>query len=161
MTKNEIVVEGIAIRSASRGPMKELDSASISTEIGLEGDFRGKPGPRQVTVLSVESWQAACGDLGTDLPWTQRRANLLIRGTALAETTGAIIQINDVVLEISFETTPCERMEEQHPNLRAALKSDWRGGVCCRVLSGGQVRIGDRGVLEPAPETDSGVKSGS
>ena len=27
--------------------------------------------------------------------------------------------------------------------LQAALKPDWRGGVCTRVIEGGTIRIGD------------------
>jgi len=27
--------------------------------------------------------------------------------------------------------------------LRRALKPDWRGGVCCDVVSGGTIRVGD------------------
>jgi MOSC domain-containing protein YiiM len=34
-------------------------------------------------------------------------------------------------------------MEEQCAGLKAALQPDWRGGVCCRVLRGGAVAIGD------------------
>ena len=53
---------------------------------------------------------------------------------------------------ITDETDPCNRMEEQHAGLQAALGPDWRGGVTCRVVQGGEVTLGDqvRIVEEPA-----------
>jgi MOSC domain-containing protein YiiM len=39
-------------------------------------------------------------------------------------------------------------MEEARVGLLKALAVDWRGGVTCRVLSGGQIALGDAvGVL--------------
>jgi MOSC domain-containing protein YiiM len=57
---------------------------------------------------------------------------------------GAKLVIGDLVLEVTQETQPCHLMDEAHFGLRAALKPDWRGGVCCRVVEGGTIRIGDR-----------------
>ena len=34
-------------------------------------------------------------------------------------------------------------MDAQHQGLTQALKPDWRGGVCCRVMSDGQIKIND------------------
>lgn len=144
----ETTLQAIAIHTAVRGAMNELAEVLVTPECGLEGDMRGKPGRRQVTVLSIDAWQAACRELGTDLPWTLRRANFLVSGVNLAQSAGSQLHIGVVVLEISCETDPCKRMDEQHPGLRQALAPDWRGGVCCRVLTGGTVRLGDHVKLE-------------
>ncbi len=139
---------GIARRERKRAPMQALERASVTGETGVAGDFRGRPGDRQVTVLARESWEAACRELGTEIAWTSRRANLLVEGLALAERAGDRIVIGDTVLEITGETDPCSRMDEASPGLRLALTPDWRGGVCCRVVSGGEIRIGDSVRLE-------------
>ncbi len=123
--------------------MDEHDAIAVSVEAGLDGDFRGRTRGRNVTVLSREGWEAACKALGDELAWTTRRANLLVEGVELPETTGARLAIGDVVLEVSGECAPCERMEEARPGLRDALSTEWRAGVECRVLSGGTVRRGD------------------
>jgi MOSC domain-containing protein YiiM len=143
MATNEGTLEAIALRSASRAPMVEVNKIDVSPELGLAGDGRGKPGARQVTVLSAEAWQRACDTLGETLPWTLRRANLLVRGLPLADTAGARIRIGSIELEVTVETDPCGLMDKQHAGLRAALESEWRGGVSCRVRKGGHARVGD------------------
>jgi MOSC domain-containing protein YiiM len=34
-------------------------------------------------------------------------------------------------------------MEQFHTGLKSALTPDWRAGVCCDVISGGKIQIGD------------------
>jgi MOSC domain-containing protein YiiM len=123
--------------------MQLLDRAEISTATGVACDFRGKSGDRQVTVISVDAWRQVCSELGSEIPWTTRRANLLVDNLELPRQAGAEIRIGDVLLRVTGETDPCSRMEEQCAGLKAALQPDWRGGVCCRVLVGGDVAIGD------------------
>jgi MOSC domain-containing protein YiiM len=133
----------IARKSSKGAPMEELSEARISEAAGLEGDARGQPGSRQITVVATGGWAAACADLGAEVPWTLRRANLLVEGVELPRTAGTWLNIGDVVLEVTGETTPCERMDQEHAGLRAALAPDWRAGCSCRVLSGGDVSVGD------------------
>ncbi len=139
---------GIALRPAPHGPMQETASASITAQGGLADDPRGRPGPRQVTVVAKEAWRDACSELGRELPWTLRRANLLVEGVPLAESTGMRLRIGQALLEITGETRPCHVMDAQQTGLRRALETDWRGGVCCRVLDGGTVALGDDVSLE-------------
>jgi len=132
---------GIAIKPQRLQPMQELATVELSVELGLIGDSCGKPGPRQVTLMTQTAWRAACADLGVDLPWTTRRANLLVDDLPLFQTTGARIVIGDAVLEITGETDPCSRMEKAQQGLFEALRGDWRGGVCCRVVQGGLLAL--------------------
>jgi MOSC domain-containing protein YiiM len=134
---------GIARVRELRAPLEESDNADVSIARGIEGDARGmKPG-RQVTVLFREGWEDACDDVGAALPWITRRANLYVEGIERPRETGGRIRIGDVVLAVAEETRPCELMERAHTGLRRALTPDWRGGVCCNVVSGGAIRVGD------------------
>lgn len=135
---------GIAIKERSRAPMESLKEASVTLENGVNNDFRGKSGNRQVTLLAHESWQAVCQQLGEELPWQTRRANLYIEGIALQQTTGQIIQIGQLKLLITQETDPCKRMREIRDGLFEAMANEWRGGVCCQVVQTGEIKIGDK-----------------
>ncbi len=134
---------GIARREQKRAEMEVLKSAEISEQTGVAKDFRGKPGKRQITVISAEAWAATCEDLGQEIPWTTRRANLLVEDMKLPQRTGDVIEVGSVRLLVTMEVDPCSRMEEQCEGLRAALIPEWRGGVACTVLKGGTVRLGD------------------
>ncbi len=139
-----IKLVSIAKRNESGSPMQEVFSSEISLEEGLRDDAKGKPGLRQITVLSKESWFKTCHDLGVDLPWTSRRANLFITGFEFLPTdVGRTLHIGDVVLEITQEADPCWKMDKEYPGLKEALSSSWRGGVCCKVLQPGQLKAGD------------------
>jgi MOSC domain-containing protein YiiM len=150
---------GIAWRPAHRAPMQTLQSALIAEGGGVEGDHKGKKFPRRgVTLLSREAWEAALADLAKigdagDLPWTARRANLLVEGVRLPRALGAIVGIGPVLLEVTYPTTPCKRMDEAREGLMSSLYPEWRGGVTCRVLEGGRVALGDAvAVLSSPPE---------
>ncbi len=137
-------LKGIAYRKKSKAEMLEIRAVAVTPERGVAGDYRGRPHDRQVTVLSLEAWQRACRDINVDLHWTTRRANLLVTGVEFgAHSVGDIIQIGDLRMRIMLETDPCRRMEQQQPGLMKALVPEWRGGACCRVLSGGEIAIGD------------------
>lgn len=134
----------IAYKTVKRGPMKEVLCANVTQHSGVEKDVFGRPGKRQVTVLSVQQWQAACQSINADLVWTIRRANLLVDGLSFSPAdVGKQLRIGDLSLEITGETDPCNKMEMAHPGLELALTPDWRGGVTCRVLNDAMIHLGD------------------
>jgi MOSC domain-containing protein YiiM len=135
---------GIAIRPLKHAPMQTLPQVMVTRVAGLDGDARGKPGKRQVTVMSVGQWQEACTAIDADLIWTTRRANLLVEGLAFdSSMVGKQLIINGMRLVITGETDPCHKMDAQFKGLKQALWPDWRGGVCCTVISDGRINLGD------------------
>lgn len=136
------IVKGIAVRDASRAPMKELQQVEVTLAHGIIQDYRGT-GLRQVTFLDVGQWQEVLDELGIELPWYTRRANVLIEGIALPATVGRRLQVGACRFAIGGETTPCERMDELQPGLRRILTPALRGGVWGKVLQGGALRVGD------------------
>lgn len=142
-------VIGLAVRERPRAPMQTMEQALVSRKSGLEGDFRGKFTQRQVTLLSESQWNQACKELGIELPWTFRRANILVDDIEFASTMlNSKIRIGDVLLQITEETEPCERMDQQYDGLTAALTPNWRGGVCCTVIEPGEIRLNDSVAFE-------------
>jgi len=139
---------GIAIKESKRASMILKKETMVTIESGLAGDHRGKPGDRQVTVISKESWDKACRDLNHSLQWIGRRANLLVDGIILEKSTGSFLQIGNLVLEITGETEPCHRMDEFFHGLREVLKPEWRGGVTCKVVNSGKIKIDDTVIIK-------------
>ena len=134
----------IAYKTVKRGPMNEVLCANVTQLSGVEKDVFGRPGKRQVTVLSKIQWQQACHSIEADLPWTIRRANLLVDDLVFSSAdVGKHLQIGELRLEITGETDPCKKMEIAHAGLEAALTPDWRGGVTCRVLNDAMIHLGD------------------
>lgn len=134
---------GIARRDEKRAPMQTLQQADVSVQTGVAQDSRGKPGERTVTVISASAWREVCAELGQDIPWTTRRANLLVDDIDLPRSAGSVIEVGEVRLQVMVEVNPCSRMDEQVAGLTAALTPAWRGGVGCTVLQGGSIAIGD------------------
>jgi MOSC domain-containing protein YiiM len=142
------VLRAIATRPAKRAPMITHVNAVIDAGAGVVGDFGRKPGRAQITIVAAEKWAAACADVGAEVPWTMRRANLLVAGVPVEPKPGSRVVIGTVILEVCSETDPCERMDQQHMGLTRALIPDARGGVRCRVIAGGPVAVGDKVVWE-------------
>jgi MOSC domain-containing protein YiiM len=142
-------LKSIAIKTSPRVTMQQQDGAEITTEKGITGDFRGSQTDRQITILSESAWQKACDSVNADLPWITRRANLLIDGVEFsAEDIGKTVLIGEATLKITQETKPCSLMDQLHQGLRNALTPEWRGGVCCKVVTAGSIQVGDHIEME-------------
>jgi MOSC domain-containing protein YiiM len=134
--------------------MECLEQVSVSREQGVDGDGRGtiapgKSGRRQISLIEAESWQAALAELGTIVPWQERRANLLVEGVRLPREAGRVIAIGKSLrIETTCECDPCSRMDAVAPGLQAALMPDWRGGVLGRVITEGDIALGDEVRIE-------------
>src|SRR3989337_2644353 len=145
---------GIAWRPRRLAPMQTVGSIEISLEAGVVGDHKGaKYKRRAVTILAREDWLAALHELGggSSPAWTGRPGNLLVEGVRLPRALGATLRIGPVLLEVTYPTTPCARMDEAREGLRKALHPEWRGGVTCKVLEGGRVATGDDVVIVQSP----------
>ena len=145
---------GIARHDRPRGAIETVSRVRVTEGEGVHGDLRGalrpgKTGKRQITLIEAESWAAALADLKIDLPWHVRRANLLVQGVRLPREPGAVIRIGETLrIRVTCECDPCSRMDEISPGLKAALLPDWRGGVCGKVISDGEIAIGDEVRIE-------------
>lgn len=140
-------LEAIWIKRAHRGKMDSAQSVKVVDGKGIEGNV-DRSRRRQITLLELENWNQFMNELGVDLPSSGRRANLVVSGLSLARTAGKVIRIGSVTLEIGGETKPCERMDELAPGLKELMIPNWGGGAFTRVLSGGEISVGDAVTLE-------------
>lgn len=134
-------VLAIALRPARATMMQIVDEAGATREKNLAGDH-SKSTKRGITLLSASQWAEVVAELGFDLPWHSRRANVLIDADHLGTLVGQTIQIGEVKVKINGITYPCAHIEELHPGLQKALTGD-RGGVYGIILNDGMIRIGD------------------
>ena len=139
---------GIAVVTKIMGEVLEKNSVTVDIKTGIQGDARGSKKQRQITILFEDDWKKVCKDLNSSLHWTTRRANLFVSGINGPQEENSIINIVKIKLKINYETDPCDVMEKQKPGLKKALTPDWRGGVCCSVIQGGQISIGDNVLIE-------------
>lgn len=135
-------LEAIWSKRAHRGPMDALDAAELVAGQGVAGSV-GRSTRRQVTIIEREVWDRVQEELQAAIPYSARRANLMISGIRLEEMRDRILRIGATRVRIGGHTTPCERMDEACDGLRAKLAPHWGGGAFGQVIEGGSVRVGD------------------
>ncbi|WP_462323032.1 MOSC domain-containing protein [Halochromatium sp.] len=144
-------LDWIGLRPAKRAVLIQVEAAQAITGAGLEGDhYGGRTGNRGITLLQSEHLPVIAALTGAEeiTPATLRR-NLLVSGINLAALKGQRFQIGEVVLEGMSFAHPCSRMEEVlGPGGYNAMRG--HGGLCARVIQGGQLRVGDAVVAADA-----------
>jgi MOSC domain-containing protein YiiM len=145
------VLQWIGLRSERRGPIIEVDSVEALIDRGLAGDHRVDKSPgsgRQVTLISREFIQQTAHFLRAEEPHPSLlRRNLVVSGINLHALRYQRFAIGEAVLEAGALCHPCSRMETALGRGAVAAMLG-HGGLCCRVIRGGIMRIGDAVVPE-------------
>lgn len=149
-------LEWIGVRPGRRAPMQMLQRARAVSGRGLEGDHRvGKsPGSgRQVTLISRELIGQTAHFLGIDeISPDLLRRNLVVSGINLHALRHQRFRIGDVLFEASALCHPCSRMQEALGEGGVAAMLG-HGGLCCRILSDGDMAVGDEVRVEAPGES--------
>jgi len=135
-------LENIWIKPGVKVQMSPRESGVLVEQRGLEGNA-DQGGTRQVTMLERSRWERAQKQLGAPVDPTARRANLMVSGVELMNTTGRVLRVGSTKLRIRGETRPCTLLNDAHAGLKEALDADWGGGAYAEVVEGGEIRRGD------------------
>jgi MOSC domain-containing protein YiiM len=136
----------IGVRPGPQEPVLVLEE-TLAQPGGLQGDRYNTgniEGKRQVTLIQYEHLQAAASFLGREnIDPALVRRNIVVKGINLNSFPGQQISIGEAILEMTGYCHPCKRMEE---NLGKGGYNAMRGhgGITCRVLKEGKIRLGDR-----------------
>ena len=134
--------EGRPIDGPAPAPPGEVvDEIEIRAELGIVGDrYFARPAHRDaaVTLIAAESLPPGAG-------LAQVRRNILVRGVPVDDLVGSILILDSgdgpVRLDIRRPANPCAWMDVAiAPGAWRALRG--KGGVRCRPLNDGRLRVG-------------------
>jgi hypothetical protein len=128
-------VRALALRSA-QGGRTQVERVEALAGLGLSGDIHADArSPRQVLLAGAPAYEALA------LPPGVLRENLLLDIDTAGLVSGAILQIGDARLRLSFQCEACGSLDKHVPGLARAIGK--RRGMLARVLADGEIRIGD------------------
>ncbi|GGF32652.1 sulfurase [Marmoricola endophyticus] len=135
-------VVSIHVAPGHRSAMQPRAAISVEAGAGIVGDRYHGSRHRHLTVQARDELDAAAVVLGGPVDDAATRRNVTVATGPLPSEPGDRLRIGPVELEVVRVAAPCRVMEETlGVGGRASLRR--RGGVVCRVLTSGRVRIGD------------------
>lgn len=135
-------VAHIHIAKASRLPMRSVDQVLAEAGAGLVGDRYHGSRHRHVTVQSLSQLAEASTDLGAAIDPAHTRRNITLDDGAVPADPGDRITVGTVELEVVRVAAPCKLLDDViGAGARTALRR--RAGSVCRVLTAGQISVGD------------------
>ena len=136
MSSESGIITSLQICPGHGIPMKPVDPAIVTADMGLEGCRHAKPGSqRQVLLIEEEILDEL------DLRPALIKENIATRGIDLTSLPGETRLLLGEEVEL-WTTGPCGLMDE----IRDGLQEDLRGrrGTLAWVKRGGQLQVGDR-----------------
>ena len=118
--------------------MRPLSRARLETGIGLDGDKHANAASRRQVLIADRE---ALDEL--ELEPGVIKENITVEGLDVMKLApGTQLRLGvEAVVELTSVCEPCFRMDEIRPGLKAELED--RRGMNSRVISGGQIAVGD------------------
>jgi MOSC domain-containing protein YiiM len=158
-------VVSIHIADKAEAPMRSVDRVRAIPGKGLEGDryfnargtYSDRPGPgREITLIESEAIEAMARDNEITIPTGASRRNVTTRGAPLNHLVGLEFDIGPVRLLGIKLCEPCSHLESlTQKGVIGGLVH--RGGLRAKILTEGQIRVGDRITPRPASESIAGT----
>lgn len=127
---------------------ESCNHVTVRANFGIEGDYRsGKYQIGQITLVEAEVMDTVSRELGYEIPAGASRRQIMVRGIALDELIGRNLRLGEVLVRVEEKCNPCDNMEKKiGPGAKVAMNG--KGGMRCRVIEGGELRVGDKIAVE-------------
>ncbi|MFO0690131.1 MAG: MOSC domain-containing protein [Myxococcota bacterium] len=136
----------IHVAKARRLPMQAVESVRAEAGRGLVGDRYHGSRIRHLTVQTLEELEEAAERHGRPIDPGRTRRNVTLSSGRLSRRPGHRLRIGSIELEVVRDAAPCKLLDDAFGrDVRLALAR--RAGVVCKVLSDGELRVGDRAEL--------------
>jgi MOSC domain-containing protein YiiM len=128
-------IDHLFIKPGHREDMISVETMNAVKQKGIEGDASFGRSKRQILIISqevVDAYGLMPGDL---------RENITVSQLNLSSIPAeARLSIGNVVLEVTGDCNPCDRLEE----LRVGLMDEIHGnrGILARVIEPGEITVG-------------------
>ncbi len=120
---------------------ERLERARLVEFQGIDGDAKGGTGDRHLNVMLTEAL-AQLGHEGFKVGPGELGEQIIIAGLdPAALVQGARLKLGGAVIEVGIPRTGCARFEMIQGKPKQAAKG--RLGVMARVVSGGEIAVGD------------------
>jgi len=129
-------ITNLFLKTQQNAPMKPAAAVTAVQDQGLSGDVSFGTRKRQILLIERETLDEF------ELQPGQVRENITVTGIKLAGLEpGTQLLVGASVLEVTLDCAPCEYIDTLKPGLRQRI--DGRRGTLCRVVSGGEIQVGD------------------
>ncbi|WFU37311.1 MOSC domain-containing protein [Bradyrhizobium sp. CB82] len=145
------VVRFLHITPRSFLPMRAMPTLTLIAGKGIDGDrymigegfySHLRAEDAQLTLFEVEALVAIKRDSGIELSPEEHRRNVTVEGMPLNHLVGCQFWLGETLLQGTRLVPPCRHIEKV-TGKRIAKHLINRGGLYCKILQGGIVRIGD------------------
>ena len=161
------VIATMYIAKESAAPMQSVQSAQLTPHVGIEGDryardirkgtysgrFMAEPG-RNLTLVSQDAIQekmkqVSCSPFSID----KLRRNIVVQGLSASDINGMVgreIQMGTSCrLFVHRRNVPC-KYRQADTAYKSFMNDFWEDcGVCCEILQGGTLHVGDTVSIVP------------
>lgn len=144
-------VSSLHVAKARRLPTRTVPEVEAEEGRGLVGDRYHGSKHRHVTVQTSADLAAASEALGLEIDPGLTRRNVTLTHGDLPTKPGSLLWLGDVELQVLRIAAPCRLLDDWiAPGAMRSMHN--RGGVVCRLLSSGTIRVGDAARWAPPPQ---------
>ena len=141
---SEVYKLGISIKNNQ--PINEVNSIDVLTNQGVVGDrhFKEFNDPyNQLSLIESENIDYYNSKYNSNIDYLDFRRNIITKGIKLNDLIDKKILIGNVEIEVIDLCRPCRFLQDKLQKDNIIKEFLRRGGLRCRILKSGSIKIGD------------------